>query len=89
VKPTPRLRGRKLQQRRARYLFAHPLCRMCESQNIVRAATVIDHIMPLHKGGADTEDNWQPLDDECHRIKSAADAGKRATVARGLDGWPL
>lgn len=67
----------------------HPLCVRCEAQGRVEPAVELDHRIPLHKGGPDTEDNWQGLCVECHRIKSAADVGKRARPTIGPDGWPV
>ena len=33
------------------YLRQHPLCVACRAENSVQAATVVDHIIPLVKGG--------------------------------------
>jgi 5-methylcytosine-specific restriction enzyme A len=84
-----RLRGRKLQERRKRLLMRRPLCVHCQAQGRVTAATVLDHVVALINGGTDTEDNLQPLCDECHRLKTAADTGKTVKVQTGLDGWPV
>ena len=48
-----------------------------------------DHVIPLEKGGEDTEENCQGLCDECHKAKTAEDRGysKRRTI--GLDGYPV
>ncbi|MEZ5880062.1 MAG: HNH endonuclease signature motif containing protein [Nitratireductor sp.] len=84
-----RLRGRKAVEQRKRRLMAEPLCRHCQAKGKVRAATVPDHIIPLFKGGTDTEGNIQCLCDECHRIKTAKDKGHRVKLQTGLDGWPV
>jgi 5-methylcytosine-specific restriction endonuclease McrA len=36
-------------KRRARQLRDHPICKLCESQNIITPATVADHVTP-HQG---------------------------------------
>lgn len=76
---------------RKTFLREHPLCRMCQGQGRVAAATVVDHIVP-HRGDQAlfwNTDNWQPL------CKSHHDSAKQAEEAHGyssevgLDGWPL
>lgn len=56
--------GYKWQQARAKFLAANPLCRYClERDNVVTAATVVDHIEP-HRGDMKLfwrQSNWQPL----------------------------
>jgi 5-methylcytosine-specific restriction enzyme A len=87
---TERIRGRALQRIRARHLRLHPLCVTCQQRTppVVRAATQVDHKVPLYKGGEESEDNRQGLCDDCHRDKTATDMG---THVRGCDtdGQPL
>ena len=49
---------------RERFLRAHPLCVYCYKQGIIKAATVVDHIVP-HRGNMglfwDSDNNWQSL----------------------------
>ena len=71
-----KIRGRKLQSERARLFAWQPLCAECERQGRVRIATVRDHIIPLAEGGEDTAANSQGLCDECHKIKTAAEAAR-------------
>jgi 5-methylcytosine-specific restriction protein A len=78
-----RLRGRDNQKRRVRLLNLHPLCVTCEAAGRTTAATVIDHVVPLSQGGADTDYNLQQLCAACHDAKSAAE---RAAIARGGGG---
>lgn len=73
-----RLSGRRLQARNERILAANPLCVCCQAKGRVRAAVEIDHRIPLHLGGQDTEDNLQALCKECHDQKSAQEARDRA-----------
>ena len=70
-----RLRGRRLQQRRAMWFAMNPLCVKCDASGRVSAATELDHILPLCKGGADDETNLQGLCDDCHKAKTSDDLG--------------
>ena len=78
-------------RRRAAFLAANPLCRMCEQQSRATLATVVDHIKP-HKGDPELffdESNWQGL---CKTDHDAAKAELEATGRlRGCDasGHPL
>lgn len=59
------------------YLLGNPLCVHCNRHNIVEPATVVDHIRPLHLGGAHcTEANSQALCAPCHNTKTARDKAK-------------
>ena len=93
TRPSARQRGysHRWDKARATYLNRHPLCRMCENEGRVTAATVVDHIIP-HRGDQalfwDTANNWQPLCYSCHN--SVKQRGARSTVAViGDDGWPI
>lgn len=76
---TPRLRGRAGVERRARWLAKHPLCVECEPEGITRIADVVDHVIPLWKGGADDESNFQSLCDPHHDAKTAREAAERGS----------
>jgi len=76
-------------QIRASVLSANPLCAKCSERNRITAATEVDHIVPLHKGGTDDLDNLQSLCHDCHAEKTAAEQGKRRKPEIGLDGWPV
>lgn len=39
------------------------------------SAVDVDHIIPIYKGGTDTDDNVQVLCRTCHKIKTRADMG--------------
>jgi len=84
-----RLRGRKGQERRARWLSTHPLCAHCDMDGRVALGTIVDHVVPLSKGGADSESNLQSLCDACDRIKTAKDLGRTVKQRIGLDGFPV
>lgn len=75
---TPRLRGEAGVKRRLRWLNEHPLCVHCEQAGWITAAAEVDHIIPLHEGGADDESNLQSLCQPCHALKTAAEATRRA-----------
>ena len=83
-----RVRGRKAVEARKRFLYNEPLCRQCNARGIVRIATQVDHIIALVNGGSDDDSNKQPLCDECHKTKTAADMGHSSRVTIGIDGWP-
>jgi 5-methylcytosine-specific restriction protein A len=82
-----RIRGRPLQRIRKRILSVEPLCVACKEQGRVTVATEVDHILALHKGGADDDTNRQPLCGPCHKAKTAQDVNPRPVI--GDDGWPL
>lgn len=86
---TDRIRGRKLQRIRRRHLMTNPLCVICEQRGRVTAATEIDHVVPLYKGGPDDDSNRQGLCRGCHEAKTRSDLGQRQRQAVGADGWPL
>ena len=44
---------------------------MCHANGFIQLANQLDHVIPLYKGGADDESNYQSLCVECHKIKSA------------------
>jgi len=88
--PVVRQRGRKLQERRARFLRANPLCQSCLKANRLRPACEVDHVIALVNGGADDfTTNGQALCKPCHREKTARDLGYRARPQVGLDGYPV
>jgi len=73
-------------------LTAQPLCRMCDSQGYVTAASVVDHIK-AHKGDRIAffdPSNLQSLCKPCHdRHAQRRDRTGREAPAIGLDGWPV
>ena len=91
-KPTAakRITGRKLQQLRKELFEREPLCRPCFKLNLVKLATMRDHIVPLEEGGQDVEANVQPICNECHDEKSKAERarGVRRAWAGYREGKP-
>jgi 5-methylcytosine-specific restriction protein A len=55
------------------FLREHPLCADPFGKHGGRpvAASVVDHVVPKRGGGADSEENWQPLCKACHDHKTA------------------
>ena len=76
---------------RRRFLDKHPLCLYCQRRGLVRAATIVDHVIP-HKGDERLffdESNWQPLCKTCHdQVKQAEEHG-RMVLGADADGVPL
>lgn len=60
------------QKRRLAYLREHPLCVECAREDIVTAATDVDHIIPKRDGGTDDPENLQALCHVCHSKKTAS-----------------
>lgn len=84
-----RIRGRRGVEIRQSFLRANPLCVHCAGKGIVRAATQVDHIIPLHQGGTETSDNRQGLCNECHEVKTLRETGRTPKPTIGEDGWPV
>ena len=54
------------------YRRRHPFCEHCLQAGLLVRSTVVDHIVPLSKGGAAFDDkNLQALCHQCHAIKTA------------------
>jgi 5-methylcytosine-specific restriction protein A len=70
---TSRGYGAAWQKLRSQVLRAEPLCRQCNREGRVVAATDVDHIVPKAKGGSDDRSNLQPLCEACHKAKTVAD----------------
>ena len=59
---------------RALKLQMNPLCEECERQGRLVPAQMVDHIIPINKGGEPLSmDNLQSLCNRCHSIKTAKD----------------
>ena len=87
-----RMRGRKLQAFRERYLRAHPLCERCSKPGRPVVATEVDHRIALVNGGKDFDadpSQAQALCTACHKTKTAEDLGHKPQRRIGADGWPV
>ena len=88
-KPTPRKRGRQALADRARVLRRDKgLCQDCLARNVLTLATEVDHIVPLFKGGDDSDDNRRSLCADCHVLKTRADKGQSPSGACDASGLP-
>jgi 5-methylcytosine-specific restriction protein A len=52
----------------------------CQNCGRVALALDVDHRIPLWQGGPDTDGNLQCLCHDCHAIKTAREAGERASL---------
>ncbi len=90
--PDRRLRGRAGQKQRARRLArTDGLCELCEAEGLTTLATVVNHKVPLARGGEDVDSNTENLCDRHDAIVTAEQFGKREKVeAKGIgrDGRP-
>ncbi len=85
-----RTRGRTLARLRHRTFTRDcGLCVPCSQAGRTTPATELDHVVPLHKGGTDADDNLQAICTECHRKKTALEQGKTPRATIGRDGWPI
>ncbi|MCO6436913.1 MAG: HNH endonuclease [Phycisphaerae bacterium] len=73
-RPSPSQRGydRHWQRVRRWYLMKHPLCEdpFNDHDGRVVAGEVVDHIVPLARGGTHNESNLQTLCASCHSKKT-------------------
>jgi 5-methylcytosine-specific restriction endonuclease McrA len=77
-----RMAGRALQARRLRLWSACPYCVSCGKLTEFPQGFELDHKVPLHQGGPDTDGNCQILCaglDGCHAAKTSDDMGHRST----------
>ena len=81
---TPRISGNSLYAIMKRFERAHPrVCAECRRQGLVGFGDELDHIVPLHLGGKESDDNRQWICREHHAEKTAREAGGRAGMLRG------
>lgn len=65
---------------RASFLYQHPLCMVCESLGRLIAAKVVDHVIPIKRGGERFDaGNLQSLCVRCHNRKTATERAASQT----------
>lgn len=77
--------GSRWQRLRLAFLRSNPLCVHCKADKRIRAANVVDHIVP-HKGDDSlmwSESNLQPLCASCHSVKTSSEDGGFGNARRG------
>lgn len=88
--PTPRLRGRKAVEQRARRLQrTNYLCEDCKAEGRITIAEEVHHVIPLRDGGPDIDDNTMNLCKPHHEKRNAEALGFKAKQTIGIDGWPI
>ena len=65
-------------RRRLKLWTRDPHCQICRKLVDYPWGFELDHIVPLHQGGPDTEENSQVLCVPCHRDKSKSEASGHA-----------
>lgn len=88
--PTPRLRGRRAVEQRARRMArTHGYCVMCEEEGTYGVkAEIVDHIVPLAHGGPDEDSNTRNVCSEHARRVYAEQFKTKYRRPIGADGWP-
>lgn len=77
--------------RKRRLARTSGLCEHCEAEGLATLATVVNHKLPLARGGEDVDENTENLCARHDAIVTAAQFGKAEPVkARGIgrDGRP-
>ena len=55
----------------------NPLCEHCQNRNVIKAAVIVDHIIPIQFGGEKTNlTNLQSLCRQCDNRKAGSDSHK-------------
>ena len=66
--------SRKWRTLRALKFQKDPLCEECMRKGMLVPAQMVDHIIPINKGGAPLDlNNLQSLCNHCHAVKTARD----------------
>lgn len=90
INVTARLRGRAaVAQRKRRMERTGWLCERCKKKGKTRPAHVVDHIVPLAKGGTDEDSNTRNLCNDCHYEVGGEQFGHRVKRQISVDGWPV
>ena len=65
------------------------LCQPCLAQGRPIPATAVDHIKAKANGGTDDAENLRAICDECHKAKTAQDAGGKPRTQYDAQGYPV
>ena len=65
------------------------LCQECLARGRLTQAVEVDHIVPLFKGGDDSDSNKKSLCADCHVLKTREDKGLRPSGACDSNGLPV
>ena len=77
---TAKARGYDADWRKVRnaVLRDEPCCRLCAAEGVTCLAVEVDHVVPMHLGGARLDRaNLQPLCHACHHAKTAGENERR------------
>ena len=73
---------------RRAFLREHPICRLCDESGIIRAATVVDHRLGHNRRDWEElfwrEEYWDPMCQEHHASKSAAELAEWRNSGEGI-----
>ena len=84
-----RTRGRKWMAIRKRIMARDNWqCIRCTTNERPTPCSIVDHIIPIAKGGTDADTNLRSLCHPCHQDVTAEQFGSRPRTSTGLDGWP-
>jgi 5-methylcytosine-specific restriction protein A len=75
--------------RKRRLASTDGLCEHCLANDRVTIATVVNHKIPLARGGLDVDENTENLCTPCDEIATAKQFGLRHRSEIGEDGWPV
>ena len=79
-----------MEVRARRMARSHGYCQMCEAEGKYGVkAEIVDHIVPLAHGGADTDENTRNVCGEHARKVYAEQFKKKYRRQIALDGWPV
>jgi len=72
-----RYNTRRWKRARLAFLRRNPACVHCQGRGVMKAANVVDHIIPASTGHDFwDQDNWQPLCSSCHNSKTGREGAK-------------
>jgi 5-methylcytosine-specific restriction protein A len=73
-----------MRQRERRLGRTKGLCERCLERGLTRAATIVDHIVPLTKDGPDVDENTRNVCGPCNAEVTAEQFGHQTPQGRGV-----